>query len=81
MILFERLIQKTYTMLRTPGGGSGWAQEILTKVVANIKVVVSNLVFKYVEDDVVATFKVGNVELSSTNGQWEPDFVVTSHIT
>ena len=41
-----------------------------------MKVVVNNLVFKYVEDDIVATLKMDSVVLESTNRVWEPQFVV-----
>lgn len=53
----------------------GYVQGVINKVINNISISISNLILKYVEDDIVLTLNVKSVALFSANESWEKAFV------
>lgn len=54
---------------------SGYIQNILSKILSNMCVIVNNVIVKFVEDDIVLSFNMKSAEFYSVNNQWEKSFV------
>ena len=54
---------------------AGYIQNIITKILFNIQLIVNNVIIKFVEDDIVLSFNMKSAELFSVNDQWEKSFV------
>lgn len=54
---------------------SGYIQNILSKILSNMCVIVNNVIVKFVEDDIVLSFNMKSAEFYSVNEQWEKSFV------
>ncbi|CAN0120101.1 unnamed protein product, partial [Ectocarpus sp. 12 AP-2014] len=59
-----------------PAGVSGWMQQLLTKVLANMSIEVSNLVLKYEDADVVLSAALKSLVCFSADPdrEWTPAF-------
>ncbi|CAD5116322.1 DgyrCDS5226 [Dimorphilus gyrociliatus] len=53
----------------------GYLESIVRKVIYNATVVINNLILKFVEDDIILSINVKNVECYSVNNNWESDIV------
>lgn len=61
------------------GGGSaggGWLGSFLQQALSNIRVVVSNLVLKYIAPEATATFTCKHVRLCSADDDWQSRLMV-----
>ncbi|CAM9524405.1 unnamed protein product [Scytosiphon promiscuus] len=60
----------------SPAGASGWLQQLLTKVLANMSIEVSNLVLKYEDADVVLSAALKSLVCFSADPdrEWVPAF-------
>lgn len=52
----------------------GYVQSLVNKIVSNITIICSNLILKYVEEDIVLSVNVKTVTLQSANESWQPAF-------
>ncbi|KAJ1522739.1 hypothetical protein ONE63_001898 [Megalurothrips usitatus] len=52
----------------------GYVQTMVNKIVSNITINCSNLIVKYVEEDIVMSMNVKNLLFQSANEKWEPEF-------
>ena len=52
----------------------GYVQSLVNKIVSNITIICSNLILKYVEEDIVLSVNVKTVTLQSANESWKPAF-------
>lgn len=69
---------RTWLCVLDTSGGSGWAHDLLTKIVGNLTVRIHDFTFRYIEDEEVAcTVKVGELVCKSMNEQWKMEMVVT----
>jgi len=53
----------------------GYVQSLVNKIVSNITIICSNLILKYVEEDIVLSVNVKTVTLQSANESWQPAFI------
>jgi vacuolar protein sorting-associated protein 13B len=53
----------------------GYLQSMINRIVNNLKVVVNNLILKFVEDDIVLSLNIKSAECYSANKTWEEAFV------
>lgn len=54
---------------------AGYVKSLMNKIINNIKFVCSNVILKYVEDDIVMSLNVKSAEVFSVDQNWEPAFV------
>ena len=54
---------------------TGYIQNLINKILANICIIVNNVIVKFVEDDIVLSFNMKSAECFSVNNQWEKTFV------
>ena len=54
---------------------SGYIQNIITKILSNICIIVNNVIVKFVEDDIVLSFNMKSAEFYSVNSAWEKSYV------
>ncbi|XP_065177924.1 uncharacterized protein LOC135808631 [Sycon ciliatum] len=60
------------------GAPPGYVQGLINKITNNFTLNVTNLVLKYVEDDMVLSVSVPEVDFSPANANWEKEFVDAS---
>lgn len=58
------------------GGGSSWLGSFLQQALSNIRVVVSNMVLKYIAPTATATFTCKHVRLFSAEDDWQSRLIV-----
>jgi vacuolar protein sorting-associated protein 13B len=54
---------------------TGYIQNLINKILANICIIVNNVIVKFVEDNIVLSFNMKSAECFSVNNQWEKAFV------
>ncbi|RNA25162.1 Vacuolar sorting-associated 13B [Brachionus plicatilis] len=54
---------------------TGYIQNIISKILFNICIIVNNVIVKFVEDDMVLSFNMKSAEFYSVNELWEKTFV------
>lgn len=54
---------------------AGYMQNIIARILANICVIVNNVIVKFVEDDIVLSVNMKSAECFSVNALWEKAFV------
>lgn len=54
---------------------TGYIQNIISKILFNICIIVNNVIVKFVEDDMVLSFNMKSAECFSVNHLWEKTFV------
>lgn len=54
---------------------TGYIQNIISKILFNICIIVNNVIVKFVEDDMVLSFNMKSAEFFSVNDLWEKAFV------
>lgn len=54
---------------------TGYIQNIISKILFNICIIVNNVIVKFVEDDMVLSFNMKSAEFFSVNDLWEKTFV------
>lgn len=67
-----RMIQQQQQQQQLP---AGYMQNIIAKILANVCVIVNNVIVKFVEDDIVLSINMKSAECFSVNPQWEKAFV------
>lgn len=54
---------------------TGYMQSIIAKILANVCVIINNVIVKFVEDDIVLSINMKSAECFSVNNLWEKAFV------
>ncbi len=54
---------------------AGYIQNIITKILFNIQLIVNNVIIKFVEEDMVLSFNMKSAECFSVNSKWEKIFI------
>lgn len=54
---------------------TGYMQSIIAKILANVCVIINNVIVKFVEDDIVLSINMKSAECFSVNSLWEKAFV------
>ena len=54
---------------------AGYIQNIITKILFNIQLIVNNVIIKFVEEDMVLSFNMKSAECFSVNTDWEKMFI------
>jgi len=52
-----------------------YAQSLLAKIIANVRVNVENVIVKYIEDDLALSLNLKTFALSAANSSWENAFI------
>ncbi|KAJ8984787.1 hypothetical protein NQ317_003700 [Molorchus minor] len=65
---------------KTPNHGKeveappGYVQQLINKIVSNIRIYCNNVILKYVEEDIVLSINVKLLKFESANEKWEPAY-------
>jgi vacuolar protein sorting-associated protein 13B len=69
----ESLLKKQQQ--QQPQMPTGYIQNIITKILFNIQLIVNNVIIKFVEEDMVLSFNMKSAECFSVNSKWEKVFI------
>lgn len=52
----------------------GYVQQVINKIVSNIRIYCNNVILKYVEEDIVLSMNIKHLKFESANNKWEPAY-------
>lgn len=53
----------------------GYMASLINKIANNISINLNNIIFKYIEEDIVLTMNVQTLSIDSANDDWQPAFI------